>query len=1784
MKRILLILILLHVCSTLFCQHTFFCGTDLLHRQALQNPASFQDQQELEKKAWTFFSRETQSPALQRGQAVVIPVVVHIIHNNGPENIPDAAVEQGIQWLNDAFANMNYYDQGSGTDVQIQFCLATRNPEGQPANGITRNQSTLTELDNALGQDLTLKNINRWNPKDYINIWVVKEICSPVDGCGISAYAYLPNFHGSVWDGIVIEASLIGSTQALGSALAHEMGHYFGLYHTFQGGCDNADCLADGDRVCDTPPDQSTASVPCSQVVNTCSTDTQSGFATDQPDMTRNFLDYGNNACLHDFTPGQAARMNFFLNEKRSSLLQSKGCLPPCPTTTAAAFLPGDTAVIVGQTLVFNNNSQNALAFHWTLNGVPFSSTPNAAWLFDSAGVFTVTLYADPANALLCEADSAHTVVQVYCPTQAAFTLSNLNPEKGSTVYVVNNSQNAASYEWFVDGVSQGATLDSLVFSAPGYYEIVLVALSGICNSKSSRLLRVRDSLCADKTFRLGYGTALDIPYWGMSTTTLLKDGNVLIAGASGRDFSAVSFSEMHMVLMKPDGNIIWSKSVVLDTMPGVILEYAFCNAVVGTPDGGFAVLWQVRPYFVSTNTFETRGMLIKFSGNGEPEWVKRLPSPVNDLTIEQDGNITVDALAKFDLNGNLIWTKNRPGYNVIKSAALPDGGLITLSENTSHHATIAHVDKNGNILWIKRLNTDVISFSFPPVVVDIAIGYDGNIYVLMNINTPLNISGAFLQTRILKMSPDGTLLWSKLYSRNNASWLMPEVIVSTPSGITIGGTARIITSPGISNLYDMFMHLDFEGKLLWWHHYDYSLPRINTLLALPGGGYFGTGADQLVGSNSWIIKADAFGNISDCPQVLWEIKSEDLPLPDVDTIVITEAPPLNFLPPDTFQVIDLPIVFDTLCTPECVKVEICQNNLDDDGDGLFDCLDQDCDCHEDPCMPWPVQKWYFGEHSGLDFSTEPPKVLTNGMTSAVTYVETSTICDSAGNLLFYTDGTSVFNRFHEVMPNGGLGALQPSSTLIVPHPGKKSRFYVFVLANQLRYWIVDMQLDGGKGDVAPGQQNPPIGQQICTGFAATRACAFDGWWLVAYGNEDGSAWGFQVFAIDQNGLNITPVNNLTGTNMPVGGRPIKISTDGGRIAIRMANIPDNSTMLFDFNTKTGSISPDFITLYPPDNLTSGVTVWQILGQEFSPGGRFLYATYYTGAVNSYTTIVQYDLEAGDSDAINASSTNIAKRTVPDNLFRELYLTPNGKICVTQEVTPPLGNPTTRLDVIHNPDAPGQACQFQYDALSLAPTPGVKYLMSHSIASYITKPRIIFPYDAPDTICLSGGPVAYRVKGVACGTDSVAWSLQGISGVVQANADSAFVTYMATGEGLLVAQAHTPCGIAADTLRVVVSEASQAVLDLGPDRAVCDNGVFTFHAGSGFAAYRWQDGAPDSIYTTLLPGTYWVDVWDVCGNKQSDTITVTVAAATTLDLGSDMAVCPDQAAFFQRPNFFDTWQWIPSDFLSCDTCISVAAAPMATTWWVVVAQTEDGCISVDSLTIVVHDTLFIQLDTSTCADLIVLFGATLKPDTTAQLFLPASGTGCDTLVTVQVTGFPPLAVDLPPDTTLRIGDNLVLNATVLGSGALSIIWMPAEGLSCTDCFDPAAAPLATTLYTLLVADANGCRAQDSIQVTVDPSCVIIIPNAFTPNGDGINDWFYPKTDPCVSMIRRWMVVNRWGDVVFERKNFEPNDPGLGWDGRWKGRDFPSDILIWYAELEYYDGQIAVKKGDVALLR
>ncbi|MBX7109602.1 MAG: choice-of-anchor J domain-containing protein [Chitinophagales bacterium] len=329
-----------------------------------------------------------------------IPVVVHVIHNGGIENISDAQVQSQIDVLNEDYRKIPFSNgDGNGVDTYIQFCLAKLDPDGDCTEGIVRIQSLLTNHDSY--ERAQLSQLSSWDPSRYLNIYVVKTI-----GGSVLGYASFPG--GPVdQDGVVMVHNAFGTIGTvtapynLGRTCSHEAGHWFGLYHTFNGGC-GIDLCNDGDLVCDTPPVVN-PNFGCPNV-NTCSND-----FPDVYDQIENYMDYTNDACKSMLTEGQSDRMHATLNSMRFDIWQpanisATGCdsnyaSPAC--IVVADFISNGQQVCLGNTVSFTNKTLNdPTSFEWIFaGGDPSTSTVlNPQVTYSSVGSFDVTLITTGAN------------------------------------------------------------------------------------------------------------------------------------------------------------------------------------------------------------------------------------------------------------------------------------------------------------------------------------------------------------------------------------------------------------------------------------------------------------------------------------------------------------------------------------------------------------------------------------------------------------------------------------------------------------------------------------------------------------------------------------------------------------------------------------------------------------------------------------------------------------------------------------------------------------------------------------------------------------------------------------------------------------------------------------------------------------------------------------------------------------------------------------------------------------------------------------------------------------------------------------------------------------------------------------------------------------------------------------------------------------------------------------------------------------------------------------------
>ncbi|TMU55656.1 T9SS type B sorting domain-containing protein [Flagellimonas algicola] len=319
---------------------------------------------------------------------------------------------------------------------------------------------------------------------------------------------------------------------------------------------------------------------------------------------------------------------------------------------------------------------------------------------------------------------------------------------------------------------------------------------------------------------------------------------------------------------------------------------------------------------------------------------------------------------------------------------------------------------------------------------------------------------------------------------------------------------------------------------------------------------------------------------------------------------------------------------------------------------------------------------WYFGTNAGLDFRSGAPVALEDG--ELVTKEGCATISDPLGNLLFYTDGSTVWNRNHIIMPNGtGLlgNSTSSQSAIIVPKPNDSNIFYIITVsyegvADGVNYSEVDMGLNGGLGDVTVKNVHL-YGPSMEKLTAVEHANGRDIWVITHdWANAD-----FLTYLVTPAGVNTTPVVSTVGmdlsgsldTTAAIG--YLKASPDGTKVAVSHR---DAGSELLDFDTTTGILSnPILLT-------TEGMQY----GVEFSPSSKILYLSPFT------EFLYQYDLTAADipGSAININENNVGEAA--------LQLGIDGKIYATNFLR-------NTLSVIHDPNVLGLGCNYEFAAIDL---------------------------------------------------------------------------------------------------------------------------------------------------------------------------------------------------------------------------------------------------------------------------------------------------------------------------------------------------------------------------------------------------------------------------------------------------------------------------------------------------
>ena len=402
-------------------------------------------------------------------------------------------------------------------------------------------------------------------------------------------------------------------------------------------------------------------------------------------------------------------------------------------------------------------------------------------------------------------------------------------------------------------------------------------------------------------------------------------------------------------------------------------------------------------------------------------------------------------------------------------------------------------------------------------------------------------------------------------------------------------------------------------------------------------------------------------------------------------------------------------------------------------------------------------------------------------------------------------------------------------------------------------------------------------------------------------------------------------------------------------------------------------------------------------------------------------------------------------------------------------------------------------------------------------------PQIIINTTVKDVSCFGGADGGINVV-VTGGTSpySYLWSDNNTN---QNEANLSIGTY-----SLTVTDNNNCTAVASN---IIVTQPSAVSLNISATPQSCLNqqdgtaGVIVTGGTSPYQ-YSWSNGAASPSISNLATGQYFVTITDSHNCQYSDSVFVPIVPPLVIAGTEVQPVCPPLAdgsisviVSGGTPGYNYAWNIANNNSATLDNII-------AGNYIVTVTDTK-GCFITDSFALQYQYTLYVT----------------------------TSG-----------------------NVTIKLGENTGITATPSVNNGVSYDWFPSSGLICNNCASTEAAPVTTLTYQISIVDVNGCIANDSLTITVVPDYDLFIPNAFTPNGDGNNDFFEMFGNKQAMVFWDIEVFDRWGEKVFES-----NDLNFKWDGTYKGRLLEPTVLSYIAKVAFLDGHTRNNiKGSVTLIR
>ncbi len=423
------------------------------------------------------------------------------------------------------------------------------------------------------------------------------------------------------------------------------------------------------------------------------------------------------------------------------------------------------------------------------------------------------------------------------------------------------------------------------------------------------------------------------------------------------------------------------------------------------------------------------------------------------------------------------------------------------------------------------------------------------------------------------------------------------------------------------------------------------------------------------------------------------------------------------------------------------------------------------------------------------------------------------------------------------------------------------------------------------------------------------------------------------------------------------------------------------------------------------------------------------------------------------------------------------------------------------------------------------------------------------------------------------------------------------------------------------TKQLAVNVNSLPVVSISADTTGCVNEPVLFSANiqsqQPATQIHWQvsDGATaqgnDFVHIFSLPGDYIIRLvaGTAAGCYDTSYHNIKIFPSPVVNTNASMVLCSGNTVQLNVTGA-TSYQWLPLQGLSCYNCSDPVASPVNTTSYTVEGNNEFGCTDSDTvvITVVQPFTMSVSPDQDICIGSSVnllangantyswspalglsntnISNPVATPVvTTIYRVIGNDGYNCfsDTAyITVGVGQYP--QVNLGPDLVLASGTLHPLHSTFTNGPIASWNWTPATDLSCSACPLPTATIKKDVDYIVTVTNQYGCSGSDTLSIkTFCESSQVFIPNAFTPDNDGVNDILMVRGSG-IAIVKSFRIFNRWGQVVFEKHNFPANDPSSGWNGLINGKLPAPDVFVYTAEVICHNGSSFTYKGNVSILK